>query len=460
MIEIKFNIRNFIEKRTNRVIVRVRWQNKAYEVGFTTGLYAQASKWDPDQQKAKRGTTHEVRDSRLSASEINACLARFHEVICDCFARCSLANAIPTPEELKVMVNKEIGRKKAPISPTVVQKRSFKELFEEFLESEGRVRNWDAKCKAKYIQAYNHLTAAIPGITPETITLDDMYTLRQWYADNGYVNFTVIKQNRILKCFLKWINKQDGYSIPQEIFDYKTKLKTIKRTVTFLHYDELMTLYNFKFEEKDGRLDKARDLWCFMAFTSLRYSDLRQLRLANIIDGNRIDLVTQKTCDRISIPLIDPALDLINKYKDRANDTLFDVPSNQKLNDYIKEAAKIAGIDRVIVDDYFIGTKRKQETHKFYEIISCHDARRTFVSCSLAMGIPPQVVMKCTGHKGYETMKPYIETAIETQQLEMEKWNRTHYKAQIIQYLDKASEERLKDIIAYISSNLVEKQIV
>jgi len=129
---------------------------------------------------------------------------------------------------------------------------------------------------------------------------------------------------------------------------------------------------------------------------------------------------------------------------------VFNVPSNQKLNDAIKDAAKAAGLDRIIVNTYIIGNERKEEQHRFCDIISCHDARRTFVSCSLAMGIPPQVVMKCTGHSNYNTMKPYIETATETQALQMEKWNKNQYRSQIINLLEDADEDKLKKILSYL----------
>ena len=66
----------------------------------------------------------------------------------------------------------------------------------------------------------------------------------------------------------------------------------------------------------------------------------------------------------------------------------------QKLNDAVKDAAKVAGLDRIITEVYYIGTERKEISYKFCDIISNHDARRTFVSCSLAMGIPAEVVMK------------------------------------------------------------------
>jgi integrase len=103
-----------------------------------------------------------------------------------------------------------------------------------------------------------------------------------------------------------------------------------------------------------------------------------------------------------------------------------------------------------ITEVFYIGTERKEESHKFCDIISNHDARRTFVSCSLAMGIPAETVMKCTGHKSYNTMKPYIETAIETQTLQMEKWNKNQYRSKIINLLDDVSEEFLKGVLSYI----------
>ena len=40
-----------------------------------------------------------------------------------------------------------------------------------------------------------------------------------------------------------------------------------------------------------------------------------------------------------------------------------------------------------------------------------------------AMGIPPQVVMKWTGHSGYKAMSPYIDVADELKASQMKKFN-------------------------------------
>ena len=70
------------------------------------------------------------------------------------------------------------------------------------------------------------------------------------------------------------------------------------------------------------------------------------------------------------------------------------------------------------------------------------------------MGIPAETVMKCTGHKNYNTMKPYIETATETQALQMEKWNKNQYRSKIINLLDDANEDFLKELLVDIQERL------
>ena len=55
-----------------------------------------------------------------------------------------------------------------------------------------------------------------------------------------------------------------------------------------------------------------------------------------------------------------------------------------------------------------------EETSPKCDLIGTHAARRTFIGFALSSGIPPQVVMKWTGHSDYQAMKPYIEIAEKT----------------------------------------------
>ena len=66
--------------------------------------------------------------------------------------------------------------------------------------------------------------------------------------------------------------------------------------------------------------------------------------------------------------------------------------------------------------------------------------------------------MSCTGHSDYESMKPYIEVADETQKMQMEKWNNHQYKQDIIECVDKMTTEQLKEVCKFINQKI--KQII
>ena len=61
--------------------------------------------------------------------------------------------------------------------------------------------------------------------------------------------------------------------------------------------------------------------------------------------------------------------------------------------------------------------------HLKYALLGTHAGRRTFICNALALGIPPQVVMKWTGHSDYKAMKPYIDIADDIKANAMSKFN-------------------------------------
>lgn len=459
MIKINYSVRPYIKGSTGQVAVKVRWNNSNSVVSFFTSVWAEPDKWDHDLLKAKRGTTHYVRDMKFSYVEINEEIAEYREEIEGVFDKCALKNVVPTTDELKTMVNSALGRTDIGSTATTetIKKKTLNEMIDLFLSECGREKNWDDQAKEKYTQAFQHIKKANPHIRPDKITIEHMYILREWYINNKYRNRTINKQITMLKGFLKWLNTKTGYAVPAEVLNFETNLKVLPKTVTFLHYDELLRFAHFQFDNDPGsRLSRARDYWCFMAFTSLRISDLKRLNVHHIHDG-RIEMFAKKTGEHLIIPLTEEAQRILNIYKGKetSEGLVFDIQSSQKLNDAVKDAAKASGLDRIINEVYYIGTERKEETFHFCDIISNHDARRTFVSCSLAMGIPAETVMKCTGHKSYNTMKPYIETATETQALEMEKWNKNQYRSKIISLLADADEEFLKSLLVELQEKMV-----
>lgn len=441
MIQINYTIRPYIKSATQQVAVRVRWNSKLREVSFITGCYADPQKWDDDTRRAKKNMTHKVRGHRFTSSEINERISLYRQEIDIFFHQCALEDRIPSQKELKAFVNGNLRPEEQETAP-VEKIKSMKELFSDFIAVNAREKNWNHLVKEKYQQAFDHLMKAVPSLKITKVNKEMMLKLRDWYVKEGYKNTTVNHRFTVIKAFFKWISENTIYRIPKEVFEFKTNLKEAPKTITFLTYEELMHFFKFPFTSK--RLAKARDQFCFMAFTSLRISDFSRLMVGNIVEGH-IEMIAKKTDERMVIPLIKDAWTIIERYKDeRPKDGhLFDVITGQKLNEYIKEAAKEAGLNRKVLESHYMGTVRIDEQKEFHEIISCHDARRTFISCSLAMGIPENFVRRCSGHKDLRTMAPYMGVGIESQTLEMDKWNKSQHRSEIITQLDKMTENEL-----------------
>lgn len=70
MIEIKYNIRTFINAR-NQIVVRVRWNKKKSEVGFSTGMCADPLKWNSETQRPLRGSTHIIGKEKIPSRTID-----------------------------------------------------------------------------------------------------------------------------------------------------------------------------------------------------------------------------------------------------------------------------------------------------------------------------------------------------------------------------------------------------
>ena len=67
------------------------------------------------------------------------------------------------------------------------------------------------------------------------------------------------------------------------------------------------------------------------------------------------------------------------------------------------------------------GGKRETQVYPKWAKVGTHAGRRTFICFALASGIPPQVVMKWTGHSDNKSMKPYIDIATRTKSDAMQK---------------------------------------
>ena len=384
--------------------LRVRWS--ARKVDFNVGYRVKLSQWDTQTQRCRAKTTNL---QKQSASLINGVIQTFETAIDNVFASFELENILPTPDQVRTKFNLLTGRKS---EQEIQSDKTFFDYFDEFTEEEGALNNWSKGTRVKFQNTRNHLTAYSPGLRFEDLTEAGLSNYAIHLREVKYLqNSTIIEQIKLLKWFLRWATVK-GYCQTLDYINFKPKLKTTEKKIVFLDWAELMTIYNYPFTDKQKTLERVRDVFCFCCFTSLRYSDVANLKRSDVFDGH-ISLTTIKTADSIKIELNKYSRAILDKYADQQypGNRALPVISNQKMNDYLKEMGKICGIDQPITITYYRGNERIDEVYPKYELLGTHTGRRTFICNALMMGIAPQVVMKWTGHSDYKAMQPYIDIA-------------------------------------------------
>ena len=182
----------------------------------------------------------------------------------------------------------------------------------------------------------------------------------------------------------------------------------------YLDVEELDRIFDFDFG-KDKRLNNARDLFLIGCWTGLRYSDFSQLTKANYttIDGvEYVSVKTQKTGEKVVIPLHTIVKKILSKYKDTATGFPRNI-SGQKLNDYLKDIGKKVGIDEPVTQHHVQGKLKVQKTCPKYELICTHTARRSFATNLYKSGLGSIHIMKITGHRTEKSFLTYIKMSKE-----------------------------------------------
>ena len=426
-MNIKRNIIFTLESRkkdgvliVENVPIRMRVNFASKRIEFTTGYRIDAAKWDTDKQRVRNGCTNKLKQS---ASEINASLLGYYTEVQEIFKKFEVEEIMPTPEQIKEAFNalhkpiEEVKQRKS--TPN-----AFYKVFDDFVRDCGQQNDWTDSTYEKFAAVKNHLMNFRDELTFDFFDekgLNDYVTYLRDVKEMR--NSTIGKQLSFLKWFLRWAFKK-GVHQNNAYDSYKPKLKSTQKKIIFLTWEELNKLREFEIPAAKQALDRVRDVFLFQCFTGLRYSDVFNLRKSDI-KGDHIEVTTVKTSDSLIIELNNHSKAILDKYKDVAfeDDKVLPVITNQKMNDYLKELAELAGIDEPVRQTYYRGNERIDEVTPKYALLGTHAGRRTFICNALALGIPPQVVMKWTGHSDYKAMKPYIDIADDIKANAMSKFN-------------------------------------
>lgn len=271
-----------------------------------------------------------------------------------------------------------------PLSATAIKEcwngistTTTRDLAEEFKETlKPRVGN--NLCWSQY-EKYCRVLVTVANLDKviENVTAGDIDSIvREWeyiYKPstlNGYIS-------KLKSVFLFATNK--GYIKKNPCFNVKRKKcdETVE-TITDEQYKSI------KAHEFVGRIENIKEILILLAGTGLSYCDLKNFNPDNVKVENGITIYhnkRQKTGQAFYSIILPDALTILRKYDFKPQ-----IPSNQKLNAYLKEIQDICGIDTNI---------------------TCHKLRHFYTRKLLLMGLPIEVIQKTLGHSQVKMTSHY-----------------------------------------------------
>jgi len=203
---------------------------------------------------------------------------------------------------------------------------------------------------------------------------------------------TSMKHIQILKSVYRTASAH-GYTDKDPFLNYKIRMEEVVRW--YLSEREIQSLLELDLTGR--KLSNVRDFFLFSCFTGLAYVDLKNLSARHIQfeNGKRwIRTRRQKTNVKTNVPLLDLPIGIMKKHcpdfeNTNAEVKIFKVISNQKMNAYLKDLAKLC---------------------RFSKVLTFHIARHTFATTiTLNNGVPIESVASMLGHKHIATTQHYAK---------------------------------------------------
>ena len=427
---------------TNNVPICADINLKGIRIRYTTGYRIDASRWSDTAmrddatgeksriQKVKKNAYGTRNGNPIAYNFINNDLAIIKSTVLEFEAM------MATQPVTKAMVISTLDERIKKVKNNVKEEEdtSFWGLFRRFITvnhvGQGRKKSYEntfnnfqhferfgwrrkiefADCTGKMMEAFDRFM--------ETDNNDDgkyNYILKAKERPRPKGQNTRIRNMRVLSAFFRWVKSNYKIEVPA-LEEYRIGTE-IYEDPYFLTIEERNKV--FESTPTSKRLQKVRDLFVFQCLIGARISDLQALTKDNLVEkGKYIEYIADKTIKEnprvCRIPLTAKAKEILKRY-DMPDGSLLPHISPQQYNDGIKELLKSLDISRkVIILDKHTMTKKSVP---IYEVISSHNARKTFIASLKKAGNDDSVIASMSGHiKGSKAFGRYY--AVDDEQKE------------------------------------------
>ncbi|WP_369769250.1 tyrosine-type recombinase/integrase [Flavobacterium sp. WC2416] len=292
-------------------------------------------------------------------------------------------------------------------------KNIFFEKYDEFFNEKIGQLQWTAGTKTRYQNIRNILERfEIAKNYPLTFNrIDEKFHIEFTdYSLNTlkHVNNTYLRNLTFFKTFMNWaIDRKYTYNEKFKKFNIDdSKKHIIKETATSqiaLTIEDLNKIMGHTFKTKS--LERVRDVFVFACVTGMRFGELSLISKSNVTETH-IVLKEEKGVfkEPRNIPLTTLSKYILAKY-----DYQLPLIANQKQNKYLKDAFQEMEFLKKIEKATNRGREVERTEDFFYNRITTHTARRTFITMMKRKGVSDKLIAKATGHKDMATLNKYYQ---------------------------------------------------
>lgn len=168
--------------------------------------------------------------------------------------------------------------------------------------------------------------------------------------------------------------------------------KENSRSHLYLWWDELMKIQAFT--PGNRRMERVRDLFCFICFSGVRFSELQILLKEDV--GVEEIVLRKKGGNLRRLPLNKYAQEIYQTYENKyyLNNTAFPSISIMTMNKYLRLIGKEVGLDREVAAVTGDGTRVP-----IYERLTVGIAVNTFIANALELEVPVEIISGFTGNQ-------------------------------------------------------------
>ena len=388
----------YIVGKDNSVYLKYSYSRHEKRLEFFTGIHCPPEHWDKKAQRATKRAADYIH-TNLCLDKLSAGAIEYARVM-------AITRQRITHEAFKIHLCGLIGKETKSAATT-----NPIAYFETYITD--RRANAPRGSVQVYTNCLNHLRTYIAQkrITLQWSDFDHSFfhAFTEWLYAKSFKDNHVNKLTSTLVTMLRTAelaNIAPGLVVKRGLVSAP---KTIPDNI-YLTADELRDIANANIP---AHLQATRDLFLIGCHTGLRFSDFSRLEPSNIRtvtdpDGNErmyLDVITQKTASRVTIPLKSEVVTIVKRYDYKLPRCKF----NSKFNRDLKTIAHAAGLTDAVISVTSHRGKKSTTTALKYELVTTHTARRTFATNAYLAGIPTRYIMSITGHTTEKEFMKYIK---------------------------------------------------